>query len=82
LRQVLDDYTKQREARDASRANEKLEAEKREQGCIRAKARQRTAENANFLYDYTPEGERRVLAGAEYRQVIEKARQAVADSCD
>ncbi len=82
LRQVLDGYTKEREAREASRANEKLEAEKREQLCIRAKARQHTAENANFLYDYTPSGERRVLDGAEYKHAMEKARQAVADSCD
>lgn len=82
LRQVLDGYTKEREAREASRATKKQDAEKREQLCVGAKARQHSVENANFLYDYTTKGERRVLEGAEYKHVIEKAHQAVADSCD
>ena len=82
LRQVLDGYTKDREAREASREAAQIEADRREQRCVRAKARQHSAEHANFLYDYTPSGERRVLDGAEYNQAIEKARQAVADSCD
>jgi len=82
LRQVLDGYTREREAREASRASEKMEAERRERICIRARARQHSVENANFLYDYTARGERRVLEGAEYKRAIENARQAVADSCD
>jgi hypothetical protein len=82
LRKVLEGYTKEREAREASRASAKVDAEKREQVCIRAKARQHSVENANFLYDYTASGERRVLEGSEYKHAIERARQAVADSCD
>ncbi|CAN0472450.1 unnamed protein product, partial [Phaeothamnion confervicola] len=82
LREVLDGYTKEREAREASRTAALQEVERREQVCTRAKARQLTAERANFLYEYTPNGERRVLEGAEYKNVIERARQAVVDSCD
>lgn len=82
LRQVLDGYTKEREAREASRTAALQEVERREQVCTRAKARQLAAERANFLFEYTPTGERRVLEGAEYKNVLEKARQAVADSCD
>lgn len=82
LRQMLDGYTKEREAREASQANAKQEAEKREQRCAIAKARQHSVENANFLYDYTAKGERRVLEGAEYKHAIEKSRQTVEDNCD
>lgn len=82
LRQVLEGYTKEREAREASRTAALQEEARREQICARAKARQLSAERANFLFEYTPTGERRVLEGAEYKNVIDKARQAVADSCD
>ena len=82
LRQVLDGFTKEREAREASQAAAEDAQEQREQACTRAKARQYSAEHSNFLFVYTPTGERRVLEGAEYNNVIAKARQAVADSCD
>lgn len=82
LRQVLEGYTKEREAREASRTAALQEVERREQVCARAKARQLAAERANFLFEYTPTGQRRVLEGAEYKNVIDKARQVVADSCD
>ena len=82
LRQVLDGFTKEREAREASQAAAQHAQEQREQACTRAKARQYSAEHSNFLFVYTPTGERRVLEGAEYNSVIDKARQAVADSCD
>lgn len=82
LRQVLDGFTKEREAREASQAAAQDAQQQREQACTRAKARQYSAEHSNFLFVYTPTGERRVLEGAEYNNVIAKARQAVADSCD
>ena len=82
LRQVLDGFTKDRQARDASRVAAQAAADKRELACTRAKERQRSAQRANFLFEYTPKGERRVLEGDEYQRVIDKARQAVADSCD
>ena len=82
LKQVLDGYAKEREAREASRAAALAEDEQREQACMRAKARRQTAERVNVMYEYTPQGERRVLGEAEHKQVIEKAREAVADSCD
>lgn len=82
LRQVLDSYTRDRRAREASRAAALAAAERREQACARAQARKSQAERINVLYERTADGERRALNAAEHRAVVDKARQAVADSCD
>lgn len=82
LRQLLDSYASERKAKDASRAAARREVERREQACTRARARRQQAERTNVMYVRTPGGERRVLDGAEHQHVIDKARQAVADSCD
>ncbi len=82
LRQVLDSFAKEREARDATRTAGQQAAKQHERACTLARSRQHTVEHANFLYDYTAQGERRVIEGAEYKRAIENALQAVADSCD
>ena len=82
LQQVLDGFVKEREARDATRTAEQQAARQHERACTLARSHQHTVEHANFLYDYTATGERRVIEGAEYKRAIENARQSVADSCD
>ena len=82
LKEVLDEYTKQREALEATRSAERESAEQRNRACTFARGRQHTVEHANALYDYTATGERRVIEGEEYKRAIENARQAVLDSCD
>lgn len=82
LQQVLDGFAKEREARDTTRTAEQQAAEQHERACTLARSRQHAVEHANFLYDYTAQGERRVIEGAEYKRAIENARQSVADSCD
>lgn len=82
LRQILDSYTKDRQAREASHAAALAAAERRAQACARAQARKSQAERINVLYERSADGQRRALNAAEYRAVMDKARQAVADSCD
>lgn len=82
LREVLEGYTRERKAREASRAAAARRAEQREQACERAKARRQRAERTNVMYVKTAKGERRILDGSEHQHVIDKARQAVTDSCD
>lgn len=82
LRDVLDGFVRERKAREAGQAAEARERELREQACLRAKARRQRAERTNVMFETTPTGERRILDGAEHQHVIDKARQAVADSCD
>ena len=82
LKDVLDAFAKERESRVAVRNAEREAAEQHDRACTLARGRQHTMEHANFLYDYTSKGERRVLESAEYNRAIENARQAVADSCD
>ena len=82
LHQLLDDYARDRQQQDATRAAEERAREVRERRCGAARRQLQAAENANFLYDYTPAGERRVLDGAEYDAAIANARKSAAEACE
>ena len=82
LREVLESYTKEREAREATQAADQQAADTHHRICTAAKKNQYALEHANFLFDYTDSGERRVLEGAEYDRAIARSRKAVVDSCE
>lgn len=79
---ILDDFAHQR-AEQAAMAQASAEKEAtRDAHCAAARKERYRLEHANKLYRVNEDGERRVLAGAEYTGEIERARQAVEASCD
>lgn len=81
-RQLLDAYSQERQqAREAAQKAQQ-EEEKRQRNCVAAKSRMHNYEQAGYLYDMSPNGERRILSDSERSRAQQQARADVAKWCD
>ncbi len=79
---LLDQYQKEREAKQEATQKKREEEQRREQLCVQARTELENYQIHPVLYEMAPNGERRYLSDQERAQTIAEARQAVEHWCD
>ena len=79
---LLEVYETERKEKHEQEAKRKFEQQQLEQQCAAARMRLKHYEQAGELTVQDDDGKARTLSKAEYRQVLEDAREALAHGCD
>ena len=79
---LLDQYQKEREAKQEAVQRKQAQEQRREQLCLQARTDLENYQTHPVLYEMSSNGERRYLSEEERAQTIAEARQAVEHWCD